>query len=127
MVPFKLLPELKEVNVRRGHKFRTKQFEIYIPDTKISLYMPSSCLWINGEPHIVEDAERVVLFQRNHHRNDGKIMKEVCLGLLDEYGDGIIIKYNMSSKTYSINNTTKKIKSSEMTFNQITLPDIGIL
>lgn len=103
MIPFKLLPELGDLDVRRGHRFKTDQFEIEIPGADIKLHMPSLSLWVKGQPHPVDNASRVILFNRNYHHSDGSSWKEICIGLLSVYGNGIMVKYRMDKDTYSIN------------------------
>lgn len=103
MIPFKLLPELDKMDIRHGHRFKTDQFEIKIPDSGIMLHMASRSLWINGKPHYVERARRVVLFQRTEADNSGKIVSQhIYLGLMTEQGRGLIIKYHVESKTWEL-------------------------
>jgi len=102
MIPFKLLPELDELSVKRGHKFKTDEFEITIPGTEILLHMPSRSLWIDGKPTHVKDAERIILFNRNYRHNNGTGWREVYIGLLNYCGRGVLIKYNLDNKKYTI-------------------------
>ncbi len=102
LLPFKLLPELERVNLKKGHKFKTDQFEIEIPGADIKLYMYQSTLWVKNKPYIVKGATRVILFTRNHNRNDGHKWKEVCIGLMTETGYGVLVKYNMVSGKYNV-------------------------
>ena len=103
MVPFALLPELDEINIRYGHKFKTDQFEINIPGSSISLHMVSKSLWIDNHPHRVEGARRVILFQRTEADGDGKIINQnIYLGLTTEMGRGLIVKYNVESNSWEL-------------------------
>ena len=103
MVPFKLLPELDKMDIRNGHRFKTDQFEIEIPGANITLHMPSQSLWIDGRPHHVEQAKRVILFQRTHvSSTDGVTNQDIYLGLLTDGGRGLIVKYNVAGKTWEL-------------------------
>lgn len=103
MVPFRLLPELGKMDIRHGHKFKTDQFEIQIPGSDIMLHMASRSLWIDGKPHYVKKARRVILFQRTQADNTGKIVSQhIYLGLMTELGRGLIVKYHVESKTWEL-------------------------
>jgi hypothetical protein len=103
MVPFKLLPELDKMDIRGGHKFKTDEFEIAIPGSDITLHMPSKSLWIEGKPHHVPGASRVILFIKNYVRNDGAHWRYIYLGLMTEGGRGLIVKFNENDKTWELN------------------------
>ena len=103
MIPFKILPELEHLDIKNGHKFKTDQFEITIPGTKILLHMPSRSIWVDGAPHLVKNAERVVLFKRTKASATSEIIgQNIYLGLLTESGDGLIVKYDTNSKTHTL-------------------------
>lgn len=103
MVPFKLLPELDKMDIRHGHRFKTDQFEIKIPGSGIMLHMASRSLWINGKPHYVEKARRVVLFQRTEANREGEVINQhIYLGLMTEQGRGLIVKYHVESKKWEL-------------------------
>jgi len=102
MLPFKLLPKMLDVNLRRGHKFKTDQFEIEIPESRIKLYMPSRTIWVNGKVYMVEDATRVILFTKNYVRGDGESWREICIGLLANDGNGTIVTYHEVDKSCHI-------------------------
>jgi hypothetical protein len=103
MVPFKLLPELDKMDIRNGHKFKTDEFEIAIPGSDITLHMPSNCLWIEGKPHHVPGAKRVILFQRTHAAPDGGVLSQaVYLGLMTDDQRGLIVKYMVESKKWEL-------------------------
>lgn len=104
MMPFKLLPELDEMNIRGGHLFKTNQFQINIPNSAISLHMPSQSIWINEEPYYyIENGNRIVLFQRTYSNINGNVdNQEIYLGLMTEEKEGLIVKYNVRNKSWSI-------------------------
>lgn len=102
MVPFKLLPELEKLDVKRGHTFKTDQFEVEIPGSDIKIHMPSRSLWVKGKPNHVENASHIVLFTRNYRRQDNSGWREVYMGLLDDRGYGILVKYNLESGAFRI-------------------------
>jgi len=102
MLPFKLLPELEKMDIRNGHKFKTEEFEIEIPGSGITLHMPSKSIWIDGRPHYVENATRVILFVKNFISNDSSSWRHIYLGLMTDMGNGIIIKYNEEDKTWEL-------------------------
>jgi len=103
MVPFKLLPELDKMDIRHGHKFKTDEFEISIPGSSITLHMPSNSLWIDGQPHHVPKAKRVILFQRTHASTDGGVLHQaIYLGLMTYEGIGLIVKYTVETKNWEL-------------------------
>jgi hypothetical protein len=126
MIPFKLLPELADLDVRRGHRFKTDQFEIEIPGADIKLHMPSMSLWVQGQPHPVKDASRVILFNRNYHRSDGRTWKEVCIGLLSVYGNGLMVRYRMDTKECTIINIEGGMEDPKVVLSEPPpLPEMG--
>jgi len=103
MVPFRLLPELDKMDIRNGHRFKTDQFEITIPGSKIMLHMASRSLWIDGQPHYVEKARRVILFQRTQADAAGQVISQhIYLGLMTDSGRGLIVKYHVEDNSWEL-------------------------
>jgi len=103
MMPFHLLPQLCKMDIRNGHIFKTDQFEITIPNSNISLHMVSKSLWIDGRPHHVAGAQRVILFQRTEANLQGDIINQyIYLGLMTEDNRGYIVKYHVENNTWEL-------------------------
>jgi hypothetical protein len=104
MVPFKLLPELDRMDIRNGHKFKTDQFEIEIPGSGILLHMASRSMWIDGKPHYVEKARRVILFQRTKvdPANGDVVSQHIYLGLMTDEGRGLIVNYHVETNSWEL-------------------------
>ena len=103
MVPFKLLPELDQMDIRNGHSFKTDQFEVKIPGADITLHMASRSLWIDGKPYYVENGRKVVLFQRTEVDAAGQVASQhIYLGLMAHTGEGLIVKYHVQTKTWEL-------------------------
>lgn len=114
MVPFKLLPHLKEVSMKTGHVFDTDEIEIESADGAIILHKPSNSIWVNSVPYYINNGARIILFERNYKSTSNTSWKVVNIGLLDNNGNGMILKWNTATNVIRKFKSTANVEEEEL-------------
>ena len=101
MIPFRLLPELQDVNMERGHKFRKNDISCEVMD-RIKLDLHTGAIWVDGKLTAgVPGAARLILHKRKFEStHGGPAFHHVHAGLVDNDGAGYLIRISETNEIY---------------------------
>jgi len=101
MVPFKLLPDIQDISMECGHKFRKNDLTCEVAGrVKIDLY--SGAIWVDGQLVAgVPGAARLILHKRKFEPTHGAAsFQHIHAGLVDNEGVGYLVRVSEVNEVY---------------------------
>jgi hypothetical protein len=90
-IPWSLLPDLAEINIPCGHRFKTK--DIMIESGRVRAELPTGSIWIDDNIVAgVPGAEFVILRKRVFHPSNEIPHEHIHIGLINMSGEGILVR-----------------------------------
>lgn len=101
MIPFKLLPDIREVSMDCGHKFSQNNIVCEVAD-RIRLELHTGGIWVDGVLVAgVKNVNRLILHKRNFETSHGgPSSQHIHAGLVDDEGQGYLVRLTETNEIF---------------------------
>jgi len=101
MIPFRLLPELQDISMDCGHKFRKNDLSCEVLD-RVRLDLYSGAIWVDNKlVAAVSHPTRLILHKRKFESSHGAPSYfHIHAGLVDSDGNGHLIRITDNNELY---------------------------
>ena len=101
MIPFRLLPDLQDVSMDCGHRFRKNDLSCTVAErVRIDLY--SGAIWVDNKlVAAVPNVNRMILHKRKFEPSHGALAyHHIHAGLVDSEGTGYLVRISETNEIY---------------------------
>lgn len=101
MIPIRLLPEMQDVSIECGHKFKNKDLSCTVAD-RVRLDLYSGAIWVDGKlVAAVPNVNRMILHKRKFEPTHGApAYHHMHAGLVDLDGQGYLVRITETNEVF---------------------------
>ena len=101
MIPFRLLPDIQDISMECGHKFKKNNLSCEVAD-RIRLDLHTGAIWVDNKlVAAVPGANRMILHKRKFEPSHGATpYSHIHAGLVNEQGEGYLVRISETNDVH---------------------------